>query len=552
MIPKIAARGTSFKGAHLYYGHDKQAETSARVLFFETLNMRSDDPDKAWKIMAQTALREEALKKESGIHWNGQATSKPVYSFSLAWDKDQNPSHEEMKAALLSALKQLKMEDHQAMLYGHGDTDHPHGHGVVNLIHPETGKTAEIWQDQLALSEWSEDYELKHGGIRCEQRVENNKKRQRDEFVKHRDHTIQNAWNQSKTGVEFSALLEEKGYLLAQGKKRLVIVDPYGKAINPARQIAGEDGKNIKAAMLKERLADLDQNRIQSAEAAVKIQAEREYFDRDNYHAQQQEAIEKAAIEREGQLAVEARQDALQWQEIVTHAAKEREKQRIAQKEHAQTRKSRYDYRAEKEQRLKDIDQTKARAAKRMQAKAAMDAKQREQDKIREFKKQDVKENELKQQQRQYKDIRDKGSFADKLDKTREQEAQAEAKAARIEKIFGQQERNIEEGIKRGFIEAPEPEQTPQKEPEQDPSLAEVAKDYEQASAPEPIPEQQQSFSEMAQEFEQTSPPEPEPAQEFNNASETLKQIEQTTTPSNDNAASVQQEQSRDSGGYER
>ena len=85
MIPKIAARGTSFKGAHQYYGHDKNADTSERVLFFETLNMRNDDPDKAWKIMAATAMREEELKKAAGIHWNGEATQKPVYAFSLAW-----------------------------------------------------------------------------------------------------------------------------------------------------------------------------------------------------------------------------------------------------------------------------------------------------------------------------------------------------------------------------------------------------------------------------------------------------------------------------------
>ena len=527
MVPKIAARGTSFKGAHLYYGHDKQAETTARVLFFETLNMRSDDPDKAWKIMAQTALREEALKKESGIHWNGQATEKPVYPLSLAWDKDQDPSHEDMKAAALSALKHLKMDAYQSMLYGHGDTEHKHIHVVVNLIHPETGKTAQIWQDQLALSEWSEGYELEHGGIRCEQRVENNKKRQYGEFVKHRDNTIQNAWEQSKTGAEFTALLEAKGYLLAQGNKRLVIVDPFGKTMNPTRQISGEDGKNIKAALLKERLADLDQTRIQSAEAAIKTQAERAYYDRDDDHAPQQDATEKAAIEGQEQLAHEERQArdaAHQWQEIVTNAAIEREKQRIVQKEHAQKRKNRYDYRAEKEQRLKDIDQTKARAAKRMQAKAAMDAEKQEQakeheshDKAKGFKKQEARENGLKQQQRQHTDSRDKGSFADELDKTHEKEAVQVKEAARIEALWGQQKRNIEEGRKRGLI----------------PDYDTPAPDIEQ--------------------------PESEP--QFENAPDMQEQFEQTTTPSNDNVPAqesaqqeqtTEQDQSHDAGGYER
>ena len=37
MIAKLAARGTSFKGAGNYYLHDKDAQTSERVVWIETV-----------------------------------------------------------------------------------------------------------------------------------------------------------------------------------------------------------------------------------------------------------------------------------------------------------------------------------------------------------------------------------------------------------------------------------------------------------------------------------------------------------------------------------
>ena len=39
MIAQIAARGTSFKGAGLYYLHDKKADTSERVAWTQTRNI---------------------------------------------------------------------------------------------------------------------------------------------------------------------------------------------------------------------------------------------------------------------------------------------------------------------------------------------------------------------------------------------------------------------------------------------------------------------------------------------------------------------------------
>ena len=135
--------------------------------------------------------------------------------------------------------------------------------------------------------------------------------------------------------------------------------------------------------------------------------------------------------------------------------------------------------------------------------------------------KQQAEEKQQREAERLRKDaihIDRKGSFADDLDKTRELEATREKEEARIEEIYGQQEKNIEEGRRFGRV---------------------PLDDYDP-----PAPEVEN--------------PEPEPEPQYDNASEMLNQYEQAATPSNDNASTPEpqpqqtQEQGRDHGGYER
>ena len=62
MVPAITAGGRSFKGAALYYLHDKRRKgeavrlTAERVGWVETVNLPTADPERAWRIMAHTAL----------------------------------------------------------------------------------------------------------------------------------------------------------------------------------------------------------------------------------------------------------------------------------------------------------------------------------------------------------------------------------------------------------------------------------------------------------------------------------------------------------------
>jgi hypothetical protein len=85
MIPRIAGGGRSFKGAYAYFGHDKEQTTKHRVEWTHTENMLTDDPDKAWKVMAYTVYEQARLKEASGQKATGRKLQKPVFSYSLAW-----------------------------------------------------------------------------------------------------------------------------------------------------------------------------------------------------------------------------------------------------------------------------------------------------------------------------------------------------------------------------------------------------------------------------------------------------------------------------------
>ncbi len=183
MIPKMHTRGTSFKGACAYILHDPKTTTRDRVLFNDTCNTVLD-ADNAWVEMFATARDQSELKKAAGQDARGRKNTKPVLHISLSWAADEKPDHDHMKSTARSALDALGLSEHQAVMAAHGDKDHLHIHIVVNTIHPLTGMTAPLKYTKERLSRWAEAYERIHG-IHCEQRIENNRKR--DEAVRARE-----------------------------------------------------------------------------------------------------------------------------------------------------------------------------------------------------------------------------------------------------------------------------------------------------------------------------------------------------------------------------
>ena len=265
MVPREARRGRSFKGAGLYYLHDKDVLTSERVAFTHAENVPTQNPEKALKWMIWTAKHADELKRESGAARTGRDCTKPVYCFSLAWHPEEQPKKQEMIAAGRQALAALDLQEHETLMVAHNDEAHPHLHLIVNVCHPQTGKANTLAYSKLKLSKWAESYEREHGRIYCEQRVENNKRRAKGEKVKYREPELDlkaqvtKLYLASDNGKGFQAALAEQGYRLAQGK-RLVLIDREGKMHSLTRQIEG-----VKAKAIREKLRDLQLREVGEA-----------------------------------------------------------------------------------------------------------------------------------------------------------------------------------------------------------------------------------------------------------------------------------------------
>ncbi|WP_152048834.1 relaxase/mobilization nuclease domain-containing protein [Aureimonas psammosilenae] len=229
MVPNVAKTGTSFKGAALYYLHDKREHweadrlTSDRVAWTSIRNMPTDDPELAWRIMAATAMDQDRLKAEAGVKASGRKSANSVYSYSLAWhpDEKRNLSRSEMLRAADETLRVLGATGHQAMIVCHRDEPHPHVHVILNRVSPEDGRMLGTSNDRVKLSQWAEAYERERGKIWCQERVANNAKRAQGDFIRASSPTprsMEKDFDQAR-GVDPAAAKRERDEAKARAAK---------------------------------------------------------------------------------------------------------------------------------------------------------------------------------------------------------------------------------------------------------------------------------------------------------------------------------------------
>lgn len=176
MVPRLHKRGMSFKGVCTYVLSDAdKKKTADRVLWTDTLNLEAS-PGEAWRQMHATWQDRVRLKRTAGVDLRGRDNTKPVLHMTLSWHPADGPTPEHMKEASLSALKAIGLDGHQVLMAAHDDKKHPHIHLIINTVDPKTGRTAPMKYTKERLSRWAEAYEKEHG-LRIEQRVENNERR---------------------------------------------------------------------------------------------------------------------------------------------------------------------------------------------------------------------------------------------------------------------------------------------------------------------------------------------------------------------------------------
>jgi hypothetical protein len=187
MVPKLHAKGRSFRGAALYLLHDKdRARTSERVAWTETRNLATDNPHMAWRVMAATAMDAGRLKQHAGVKNSGRKSNDCVLHLTLSWHPTEKAglTREEMIRAASGAVVALRAEARQVLMVCHHDEPHPHVHVLINRVSPDDGRMLSSSKEKLALSAWAQKYEQDRGAVLCEERVANNAAREQGEYVR--------------------------------------------------------------------------------------------------------------------------------------------------------------------------------------------------------------------------------------------------------------------------------------------------------------------------------------------------------------------------------
>jgi len=261
MIPRITANGASFRGAGRYYLHDKPFDnedgervtptSSERVAWVETRNLVNEDPEAVIDEMWQTAFDQPFLKEMSGIGKGGGNCEKPVKSLSLAWHPDDRSivSKADMLEAADGFLENMGWDEQQTMILEHSDTEHPHVHLIINMVHPETGKTMDDFQDKNRALVWRVAYEREHPQFRSVDQAE----------VKTQERGYGEPSNNIPYTVEMEGRKQEDVYL--EQAKLIADLDGIERDLLPERQqeereafikSAGAEFRAVRKAAYKE------------------------------------------------------------------------------------------------------------------------------------------------------------------------------------------------------------------------------------------------------------------------------------------------------------
>jgi hypothetical protein len=128
--------GRGFKGLALYleHGHPGAEVRPDRVAWIETRNLPTNNLHAAARIMAATARDSDSVQP-------------PLYHFTISFDPHDPVDEAIMRQVAHRTLREVGLNEHQAVIVAHRDRAHWHLHIMVNRVHPETLKVWNNWFD---------------------------------------------------------------------------------------------------------------------------------------------------------------------------------------------------------------------------------------------------------------------------------------------------------------------------------------------------------------------------------------------------------------------
>ena len=122
MIAKVT-RGSGFQGLQAYLLTGKNGQEVERVSWISARNLPSPDPELAAVFMRDTAAKSTQVEK-------------PVYHLTISLAPEESLDREAMSRVVERTLRDVGLEEHQALVVAHHDTGHQHVHVMLNRVHP--------------------------------------------------------------------------------------------------------------------------------------------------------------------------------------------------------------------------------------------------------------------------------------------------------------------------------------------------------------------------------------------------------------------------------
>lgn len=136
------SHGSRFATLGRYLVHGRRAR---RELDEDTRALRADRRV-AWVAVRHLPTRdpEVAAKYMQAAAAVNVRVQKPVYHVALAFAPGDAVTREVMRGVAERLLRDLGLDEHQAVMVAHRDRAHPHLHLMINRVHPRTGRA---WDD---------------------------------------------------------------------------------------------------------------------------------------------------------------------------------------------------------------------------------------------------------------------------------------------------------------------------------------------------------------------------------------------------------------------
>ncbi|MEP0062702.1 relaxase/mobilization nuclease domain-containing protein [Rhodopirellula bahusiensis] len=286
MVPKIHAKGSGFGGITQYVLHDKDAETSERVEWTETVNLGTKNPETASRVMMATSMDQDRLKKEAGVKATGRKSKDHVLHVTLSWHADEREglSKEEQIKAAKWFMREIKASDRQALIVSHKDEPQPHIHLVINRVSPKDGKILPSSFERLNASKWAEKYERERGKILCHNRVINNAARKRGEYVRGEKDLPRPLYEQTATVANDNT---KKTALLSEQRKKAAAI---AKEQRETKTRHRKEWQQMEATAKTERRELQQQTKSDAAKAAQRVRDS--YREKWAHHHHEQETAQ--------------------------------------------------------------------------------------------------------------------------------------------------------------------------------------------------------------------------------------------------------------------